>query len=536
MAASSVDKFNYFLCIARKKVIGMKYKVKDYADIKANVEKMDIEELLCCVICPDFNLQHQVPVKNTTSLMFHPYGMEEAKVASEKLNADRRERALVIADLEHGAGEVIYGAVEFPSMRAAMEAGDEQLAYDMGKYTAKEARLAGYHWTFGPCVDILGNTRNPIVSNRTAGEDADSVIRYGGAYMRGIQDAGMIATLKHFPGDGYCDDDQHITTPSNPLSREEWDETFGKVYRTLIEDGAMAIMPGHIALPAYDEIDEETGLYPPATVSRRLLTGLLREQLGFEGIIISDAVIMGGFCGYQNYYRASARFLEAGGDSLLFMHPTNEYFEEMKKLISEGVLSMETLKNRAYRMLCFSREYFEKEEAPIKFDRKRAEECSKTMVKKSVKIVRDRINLLPLDTKQVKNIAHVILANPGMPEKTVQAAKDLTTQLTAMGLDVDEHVDPGCGAIRNMAKSGKYEVIICSIVNERRPGFNSIKLSGPIARNMMAGWMRYDTPAVFISYHDPYFESDFCASTDTVINTYGYCEYTNPYVIQTLFE
>ena len=232
----------------------MKYIPKDYEDIKTKVNQMSVDELLSSIVCPIFVLPEE-PSRKTTAVMYTSTEMENAKKVSETLNAGREEKALVVHDFEFGAGHVALGAVNFPSMRAAAEAGDEKSAYDAGKYTAQEARLAGYHWAFGPCVDILGNKRNPIVSIRTAGEDADTVIRYGCAYMRGMQDHGMIATLKHFPGDGYCENDQHITTPTNPLSKEEWDATFGKVYRTLIEEGAMSIMPGHISLPCYDEID-----------------------------------------------------------------------------------------------------------------------------------------------------------------------------------------------------------------------------------------------------------------------------------------
>lgn len=515
----------------------MKYKIKDYAEIQAKVDGMTIDELLTCVICPDYPLEKKTPVQTTTSLMFHPTDVDTARKASIALNEGRREKALIVADMEYGAGKAVLGAVAFPSMRAAAESGDARLAYDMGFHAAKEARLSGYHWTFGPCVDILQNKRNPIVSIRTAGEDADTVIRYGGAYMHGLQDGGLIATLKHFPGDGCCDVDQHITTPENTLSRDEWDSSFGRVYQALISDGAMAIMPGHISLPAYDEIDPETGLYPPATVSKKLLTGLLKEKLGFEGIIISDAIIMNGFCGYQNLYRACARFLESGGDSLLFMHPTDEYYDEMKKLIEERVLTVETLKNRAYRMLCFSREYFEKHPLnEVAFDQDSAECCAEAMTKNSVKLIRDRVGLLPLDSQKTKKIAHVILANPGMSAAAVDAAKELTGMIKNMGIQVDEQIDPGGGAIKRMAKDGGYDLIICSVINEMTFGLNEIKLSGPVARNMMSGWMRYGTPAVFISYFDPYFGDDFYACTDTLINTYGYCKYTNRYVLRQLFK
>jgi len=233
----------------------MKYRIKDYPEVREQIERMSVEDLLRAVICPNIGAD-QEPPRDTNTVFVHPTTTEYANRVADKINRGRENRALIVADMENGAGDAIVGAVPFPSMRAASEAGDPALAYEMGVIAAKEAINAGYHWTFGPCVDILGNRYSPIVSLRTAGEDADTVIEYGGAYMEGLQDNGLIATLKHFPGDGYSLDDQHLTVSETPLSREEWDNTFGKVYGSLIQRGAMAIMPGHIALPAYDTPDD----------------------------------------------------------------------------------------------------------------------------------------------------------------------------------------------------------------------------------------------------------------------------------------
>lgn len=514
----------------------MKYTVKQYPDLLEKVEGMCVEDLLRAVICPNYNVAKRTPVRNTTSVFVHPTTVEIAKPVLEALNEERAERALAATDMEYGAGKMIQGAVRFPSMRAVAETGDESLAYEMGLHTAAEAIRAGYQWNFSPCVDILQNRRNPIVSIRTAGEDADTVLRYGGAYMRGLQEGGLVATLKHFPGDGPSFDDQHVTTTENDLSREEWDASFGRIYSTLIEEGAKAIMPGHISLPAYDEIDEETGYYPPATLSKRLMTDLLRGQLGFEGIIISDATGMSGFCGYINLYRACARFLEAGGDCLLFVHENEMFMDEMKALISTGELTMETLRNRAYRMLCFSREQFEivDRRKAGSFDRAAAERCAEQVTRKSLRVVRDKAGLLPFSISKETKIAHVPLANLGTPPAALAVADDLTEQLRRIAGTVDVYADPGPEKLKTLARDGDYDLIICTVSNEMSYGLNTVKLTGPIARNMMQGWMRYKTPVLFISYYDPYFGEDYKTVTDTLINTYGYSAFTNAVLLETI--
>ena len=513
----------------------MKYHIKNYPHIKQKVDEMDVDSLLRAVICPDMVVEAgNAPINPTNAVFIHPSPAEKAYVAAKAINDNRENRALIVADMEYGAGEAIVGAVEFPSMRAASEAGNRQLAYEMGAIAAKEAINAGYHWTFGPCVDIIGNHKNPVVTLRTAGEDADTVIEYGGAYMEGLQDNGMIATLKHFPGDGYCQDDQHVTTTVNNLSKEEWDNTFGRVYAALIEKGAMSIMPGHISLPAYDEIDPRTGVCPPATLSKNLLTDLLRKKLGFEGIIVSDAIIMNGFCGYMNLYRACASFLEAGGDCLLFMHESEEYLSEMKKCMEEGVLTLEVLKDRAYRMMCFVYEYFEKHagDNKVNFNREEAETVAKEMSQKCIKVIRNRAGTIPFDINKNTRIAHIVLHSEWM--KDFRMIEEFNSKMSQIAECVDEFRDPGNGRSVEIAKSGKYDLIICSVLEISEYGLNTARMCGPMARNMMGGWMRYKTPVIFVGYYNPYFGETYEASVDTMINSYGYTKYTIDGIIKTI--
>lgn len=511
----------------------MKYRVKAYDNLKQKVEQMSVDELLRSVVCPN-HVNGALPSYRTPAMFLHTTTPENAYRMSQSVNEQGEHPTLFVADMEFGAGGAIDGAVRFPSMKAAAASGDKRLAYEMGRIAAQEAIQAGYHWTFGPCVDLLMNKENPIVGLRTAGSDADTVIEYAGAYMEGLQENGLIATLKHFPGDGCCSDDQHVTTTENPLSKEEWDASFGRIYKELIERGAKAIMPGHISLPAYDEADTKTGLYPPATVSKKLLTNLLREQMGFEGIIVSDAVNMSGFCGYRNIYHACADFLEAGGDCILFMHGTEEYIRNMKKCLDEKRLTMDVLKNRAYRMLCFAQEWFDEnsERKELIFDRVAAENVAKEMTGKAVQVIRNREEVLPFALEADTRIAHVILKN--MWVRNQNASDEVTAKLRQVVGTVDEFPDPGPHKLLQIAKGKEYDLIICSILEGPEYGFNTAKLCGPAARNMMSGWMRYETPVVFVGYDTTQFAETYKACVDTMIYTYGYNQYTADAVVSKL--
>ncbi len=515
----------------------MKFKIKDYEDIRALVNEMSVDELLRSVVCPNYN---DIPGRPITkgyevAAFVHPMTSEAAREKVVPINQGKKEKTIIASDLEYGTGKMIKGTVAFPSLMALSKCGDEKLAYEMGLLSGRKARSVGYHWTFSPCVDILENPRNPIVSVRASGTNADDVLKYSGAYMKGMIDGGLYVTLKHFPGDGYSDHDQHLTTTENPLSREAWDESVGRVYSTLINEGAQAIMPGHISLAAYDEIDPTTGFYPPATVSKNLLTGLLRKKLGFDGIIISDATNMSGFCGYTYLYRGLALFLEAGGDCLLFVHATEEFLTEMKKQIELGTLSVETLRDRAYRMRCFTRGYFE-DLIESECDERALAACCEKVTRGAVEILRDKANTLPLKVKNGTRIAHLVLTNAGIRYGADGAPSELNRILESRGATVDMFVDPGPDPFLGAIKAGNYDYIICSVLNEMAYGLNSVKLAGPIARNMMSGWMRYGVPTVFVSYFDPYFAYDYNVLTDTVINTYGIGDFTASALADVLCE
>ncbi len=511
----------------------MKYVIKDYPELKAQVENMSIDDMLRTIICP--YVWPGIPTPRKTGAVFiHPRETAEAVAKAKEINDGRENPALIVSDMECGPGGAIVGAVKFPSMRAVAEAGNVQNAYEMGVIAAKQARQAGYHWTFGPCVDLVINKNNPVTCIRTAGIDPDTDIAFSGAYIDGLQENGLIATAKHFPGDGVAPDDQHVTTSVNSLSKEEWEATYGKVYKNLIDRGVMAIMPGHIALPAFDEMDKN-GLYPPASLSKNLLTGLLREKLGFEGLIVSDAVNMNGFCGYMNLYKACCTYLEAGGDCMLFMHDTPEYISEMKACMEEGYLSLETLKLKAYRMLCFAKEYFEKfpTDEKIEIDLDAAEAVAKEVAVNAVKIVRDRNNTLPLKLNKDSKILHVVLHNEWFPD--ISEAEKTAEKLSKFA-EVETIVNPKDELIANHAKSGKYDYIICSVLERSSYATQTSRLCGLATRSLMCGWMHFKTPVVFIGYQDFNFGNTYIASVDTLINSYGFTQYTGDAIIDKLLK
>jgi len=507
----------------------MKFRLKQYADLAEKTKKMTVRELLMAVSCPGVLPGRNIQ-KGYSMLFLHSGEKEQMTEFVNRYNEGDGTPAMICSDTECGAGSMIHGTTCFPSLMALGKIGDPDLAYRVGRLTAKESLEAGYRWSLSPCVDIVLNDEAPAVSTRAAGEDAETVISVAGAYLRGMQDGGLAATLKHFPGDGATIYDHHITTSVNPLSLEEWHATYGRVYRAMIDQGAACVMPGHISLPCYDTVDEQTGVCPPATLSRRLMTDLLKGELGFEGIVCSDAVVMGGFCGYMNYYKACATFLKCGGDILLFAKTTDLFYEKMETLVQEGFLPLEILRDRAYRCLCFCRQIRE-EFVPLPALELDPSALAREAVERSISVVRDRAGVLPLSPGS--KLLLVDFSNSyGGADGGVSV---LYERMQQAGYDVELKKDPGNSFLFRTAEEGTYDAIICTVANRYGYGTNVLRPHGALARNLMGGWTKVGTPCVFLCLHHPYFYKHFPALADTVINTYGVTEETYPAVLKVLF-
>jgi beta-N-acetylhexosaminidase len=250
-----------------------------------------------------------------------------------KLNVIQRRSPLpllVAADLETGAGFRMRGAVHlpglhdlggatnFPALMALGAAGDRVLAYEMGRITAVEARAVGIHVPFAPVLDVNSNPDNPIINTRSFGEDPERVGELGMCFVRGMQEHGALATGKHFPGHGDTETDSHLALPVIRADRDRLERVELSPFRAAVDAGMGAIMTAHIALP---EVTEEARL--PATLSRNVLTGLLREEWGFQGLVFTDAMDMNAIDRLYGREEAAVRAVLAGADVLL-MPPSPE--------------------------------------------------------------------------------------------------------------------------------------------------------------------------------------------------------------------
>jgi beta-glucosidase-like glycosyl hydrolase len=219
---------------------------------------------------------------------------------------------LLASDFERGTGNQVTGATLFPPLMSLGAAGSEDLAYGMGRVTALEGRAMGIHMTYAPVVDVNINPDNPIINTRAVGADPGLVSRIANAFIRGAQDNGMIATAKHFPGHGDTSQDSHSLLPTIEAGLERLEKVELVPFKAAVDAGVRAVMTAHLAVPA---LDPTPGL--PATLSAPILTGVLRNKLGFRGLIVTDALEMSGVTNSFSTEEASLLAVLAGVDQLL---------------------------------------------------------------------------------------------------------------------------------------------------------------------------------------------------------------------------
>ena len=282
------------------------------------------------------------------------------EVAAKLNDLQRHARLplLVAADLETGAGFRMRGAVhvpgtielggatDFPSLMAVGAAGQERLAYEMGRITALEARAVGIHVPFAPVLDVNSNPQNPIINVRSFGEDPQQVAKMGIAFIQGIQENGAIATGKHFPGHGDTEVDSHIALPVIRHDRARMDSVELRPFQEAIDAGMGGIMTAHISVPSLNG-----GVRVPATLSPLVLTHVLREQMGFRGIVFTDAMDMAAIARQHDAGEAAVRAIEAGNDVILMPASVERAIDGVVAAVAAGRLTEERIDTSVRRLL-----------------------------------------------------------------------------------------------------------------------------------------------------------------------------------------
>ena len=280
-----------------------------------------------------------------------PLGIERSQVyptavITNALQAHSEVPLLIGADFESGTGMRLDEGTNFPSAMAIGATDDPQLAYTAGKDTALEARAAGIHWIFAPDADVNDNPGNPIINIRAFSEDPRQVADFAAQFIRGIEENGALATAKHFPGHGDVTTDSHLSLPVVPDDRKELENNELVPFRAAIAAGVSSIMPGHLAVRAL-----EPDAAVPASLSHNILTGLLRDEMKFRGLIVTDAMDMGGVTSMYPPDEAAIRAVEAGADIVLQPPVPDAALAGLENAVKSGRLSEKRVDESVRRIL-----------------------------------------------------------------------------------------------------------------------------------------------------------------------------------------
>ncbi len=349
-----------------------------------------------------------------------------------KLNfLQRRSRLplLIAADLESGAAYRFFGATAFPTNMGIGATGREEDAYQLGRITGLEGRALGVHLNFGPVADINNNPANPIINTRSFGSDPAAVARLVAAAIRGTKSTGMLATAKHFPGHGDTDTDSHIALSSVRGDWRHLNSVELVPFRAAVRAGVDAVMSAHLALPGFDADSTR-----PATLSPAVLTGVLRDSLGFKGLVVTDALDMGALVTRYGGGEAAVLAFEAGTDLLLMPANPREALEAITAAVTSGRIPRARLAHSVLKILTLKEQLGLFKRRTVSLDRigrvvaQRAfMDTARSITSRSLVLVRDSGGVV---AKVRRGVSELAIVTYGDPDWTTALPRRLTRRAT----------------------------------------------------------------------------------------------------------
>jgi beta-N-acetylhexosaminidase len=437
----------------------------------------------------------------------------------------------LIFQQDYESGVDLPEMTSFPNEMCLGATDSPGIAYAYGEAVAKQALSVGVQWVLHPVADLNLNPFNPITNIRSISDDPDKAIRLLSKQIAGLQSNGVAATIKHFPGDGVDYRDQHLVTSCNSLPFNVWKEKHGRVFQALIDSGVACIMPGHITLPSYQK-QKINGMYPPATLSKELLTGLLKGEMGFKGVIISDAMVMGGFRGWiDSPLESEIESFKAGVDVLLW--PSYAYMDTMEARINRGEIPLARLNDAVQRVWALKERFgilkrdrlLIRELSPV--EKNKGDKTATAICEKAITLIRDRNKLLPLNPQIIKRILVVGVAPVSRKggNHNLLELEDFAKQLQGKGFNV---------AFRhnilyetqgwNDDSPQKYDCIIFALARTSHAPFGPLQFFDDEAQTVWAVNSMPKEKLIVVNFGNPYNTNEYFERVNTCINAYSNSE------------
>ena len=524
---------------------------EDIAWVRSTLSSMSTEEkigqLFCLtdMITDTEQLKKLIRKYNPGGFMYRAGNGAEIQQAYHAMAQASKVPMLFPCNLESGGNGISPDGTFFARPLQVAATDDPEQARRLGCVCAREGTAVGCNLAYAPIVDIDFNWRNPITNVRTFGSDPGRVLTMAQAYMDGVASAPtpMAVCIKHFPGDGVDERDHHLMPTVNSLSADEWMATYGTVYQALIDKGAQTVMCGHILQPALERLinpairDEEM---LPASQSHALLTGILREKLGFNGLITTDATPMVGFSAMQSRGDAIRTALMAGADMLVFCKNMDEDYAAIRDGLSSGAVTAERLDQAVCRQLALKaslglhRRQLPGEEALSALGCAEHALWAKECAQKAITLVKDNQNLLPLSPEKTPRIRLTVLGEGqgGGFGESDHVTHSLKTALEQAGFTVSlyDYATMERGEIFTAGVTELKEKFDLSIVAANvatGSNYTSRRLDWISLMAANEPWYMKDIPTLFLSFCNPYHMIDV-----PFISTFVNCYSSNRFCVE----
>lgn len=528
--------------------------------LENTVSEMTTEEKIGQIFCPiagnpeDQALTEFVQKYQPGGMMFRPMPAKAIRQAHGVLQKESKIPLLLAANLEAGGNGICSDGTYYGRPMGVAATADEQEAYQLGFVSGREAQAVGCNWAFSPIVDIDMNFKNPITNVRTFGSDVDQVIGFSRQQMKGLHENGIATAVKHFPGDGVDERDQHLVSTVNSLSVPEWDESYGKVYKAMIEEGALSVMVGHILQPAYSKalnptLEDKDIL--PASLSTELVNGLLRDRLGFNGVAVTDATPMIGYNAAMSRKKAIPTTINAGCDMILFNKNIDEDYQAMRDAVNSGDVSMERLDEAVTRILAMkaSMGLVDKQQANSLIPEAEALDIvgcpehldlARKSADKAITLVKDTQNLLPISPEKTPRVRVYMLedrlsggfkdggASEGSFIEKLSKAGFKVETFNYEQLNFHEIFEEGVDDLKAKVDLVIYVANYDTASNQTTRRIDWIRLMAADAP-----WFVQDVPTLFVSLANPYHLFD-APMVKTYINGYSANDTVNEILVEKL--
>lgn len=398
---------------------------------------------------------------NVGALCFFQGGPVRQANLTNSYQALAKTPLLVTIDGEFGLGMRLDSVAKFPYQSTLGALTDESIIYKMGVAVGEQMKRIGIHVNYAPTIDINNNPNNPVIGYRSFGEDKQKVTRYGVAYMKGMQDAGIMATAKHFPGHGDTEVDSHHDLPVINKSLKELDTLELYPFKELIKAGVGSVMIAHLFIPAIDKTPNR-----PTSLSKKTITDLLRKELDFKGLTFTDALEMKGVTKFFPAGEAAVQALIAGNDMLCLPEDVPAAIEAVKKAVDKKKLNWDDIDEKVKKVLDAKYRLGLNRVAPIDTTNlladlnAKVEDINRLVAKNTLTVLRNEKDLLPLKLYKNRKIAYVAIGSPAPNHFAKRLQQDLEADTYFFPYTADPSV---ADSIKKNIDSGAYSSVIVGI-------------------------------------------------------------------------